>query len=191
MSWDCILLVATDQVSLSLRRYADAPCLVKPHGMSMHDARTFIGTAPIVISARETWDVEVAQPAHTDPRWPTQCGCGYVFQEGDTWQLSKNRLYVPQDTGDLLTLHDVEPGMMWETPWFADEWHGADGRCFTMALPGHGEWTIDGPASNGSGWTRTGEPPKITARPSIASKNYHGWLTDGVLSDDLEGRTYE
>ena len=41
------------------------------------------------------------------------------------------------------------------------------------------------------GWSVTGEPPRITAHPSInAVGDYHGWLVDGVLSDDVEGRTY-
>jgi hypothetical protein len=196
MPWTCVLLVETDQASLALRRFSYEACAAKPHGMNFHDARTYIGVTPIIVSERKTWDVEVAQPPQTDPRWPIQCVCGYVFQEGDTWQLSKNRLYARQDTGALLTLHEVDPGMMWETPWFADEWHGPDGRCYTMALPGHGEWTIDGPSSNGQGWTRSGEPPKLTVTPSILShgsstrKGYHGFLTDGVLTDDLEGRNY-
>ncbi|WDL96961.1 hypothetical protein [Alicyclobacillus sp. ALC3] len=48
-----------------------------------------------------------------------------------------------------------------------------------------GEWT-DG------GWKVTGTAPNITARPSINFPGlYHGWLTDGVLSDDLEGRRYD
>lgn len=37
------------------------------------------------------------------------------------------------------------------------------------------------------GWTVTGEAPNITVRPSINAVGvYHGWLTDGVLSDGLE-----
>lgn len=41
------------------------------------------------------------------------------------------------------------------------------------------------------GWTVTGAPPHITCAPSInAIGDWHGWLRDGVLSDDVEGRTY-
>jgi hypothetical protein len=41
------------------------------------------------------------------------------------------------------------------------------------------------------GWTVTGEPPRITVQPSInAVGDYHGWLIDGVLRDDVEGRRY-
>ena len=199
MTWTCVLLIATDQASLSLRRYASkGTCAVS--GRGIHDAETLIGTASIVISERDTWDVEeLERPPASDPRWPTHCVCGYTFQEDDTRQLFKSRLYRREDTGALLTLSEAEPGMMWDADWLLDmgeTYTGPDGRCFIMRLPGHGEWTIDGPSSNGPGWERTGEPPKITVRPSILShpskmrQGYHGWLTDGVLSDDLEGRTY-
>jgi hypothetical protein len=58
-------------------------------------------------------------------------------------------------------------------------------------LPGNGWWNIDMKSSDGGeGWQVTGEPPNLTASPSILTEDYHGWLRDGVLSDDLEGRTY-
>ena len=198
MAWTCVLLLATDQASLALRRYA-TPELCAVSGTGIHDASASIGTAPITISERKTWDVAVKQPAQTDPRWPKRCACGYVFQETDAWQLSPSRLYERQDTHERLTLHEAEPGMLWDASWYLDfhpPWAGPDGRSLVMRLPGGGEWAIDGPSSNGPGWSRTGEPPKITARPSILShasgtiKGYHGWLTDGVLTDDLEGRQY-
>jgi hypothetical protein len=53
-----------------------------------------------------------------------------------------------------------------------------------VALPPDGGddlWMVDGTASNGPGWTREGKPPKVTARPSILTPRYHGWLTDGFL----------
>ena len=200
MTWTCVLLIATDQASLSLRRYASkGTCTVS--GRGIHDAETLIGRARVVISEGGTWDVEDAErPPSSDPRWPTHCACGYEFGSEDAYQLFTSRLYTRQDTGALLTLHEAEPGMLWDAPWFLDfnpPWAGPDGRCLIMRLPGSGEWTIDGPATGGGGWTRTGEPPKITVRPSILShasgsvKGYHGFLTDGVLSDDLEGRMYD
>ena len=40
-------------------------------------------------------------------------------------------------------------------------------------------------------WRVTGDPPNLTVTPSINSVGeYHGYLTDGVLSDDLDGRAY-
>lgn len=199
MPWTCVLLVATDQASLELRRFASGSACDKSEN-GMHEARTLIGTAAIVVTERGGWHIEETEPPISDPRWPRQCACGYRFAPTDIYQLSPSRLYTRQDTGALLTLAEAEPGMLWDAPWFADfdpPWAGPDGRCLIMRLPGNGEWTIDGPSSNnGPGWTREGEPPRITARPSILShgsstrQGYHGWLTDGVLSDDLEGRTY-
>jgi hypothetical protein len=47
----------------------------------------------------------------------------------------------------------------------------------------------DNPERNG--WMVTGEPPNITVHPSINWVGvYHGWLKDGVLSDDVEGRKF-
>ena len=60
-----------------------------------------------------------------------------------------------------------------------------------VILPDGNAWMIDRNASNGPGWEVSGDPPSLTARPSIATETYHGWLNDGVLSDDLEGRTYD
>lgn len=41
------------------------------------------------------------------------------------------------------------------------------------------------------GWTVTGEAPNITVSPSINFiGRYHGWLQNGVLSEDVEGRTF-
>lgn len=59
---------------------------------------------------------------------------------------------------------------------------------------------LDQPTSNmnGHGWTVTGEAPNITVHPSIGiykpkgqpGWDYHGWLKDGVLSDDIDGKKY-
>jgi hypothetical protein len=49
-------------------------------------------------------------------------------------------------------------------------------------------WTIDGLASSGGRWTRTGEAPNFTVTPSILTPKYHGYLTAGVLTDSLPDR---
>jgi hypothetical protein len=62
-----------------------------------------------------------------------------------------------------------------------------------VCLPGNWWFCVDSQTTDGAGqgWTVTGEPPKITVSPSINMVGlYHGWLRDGVLSDDVEGRTY-
>lgn len=93
---------------------------------------------------------------------------------------------------------DVKPGDMWPCPHYLD--HGEEGAAFwlapeylrdnrakrapmTLALPGGAHWLIDGKASGTqSGWTVTGQAPKLTAHPSIHVVGvYHGWLKAGVL----------
>ncbi len=62
-----------------------------------------------------------------------------------------------------------------------------------VCLPSGAYFCVDrkDDAAGDAGWTVTGDPPRITVRPSINHMGcYHGWLTDGVLSDDVEGRTY-
>jgi hypothetical protein len=60
-----------------------------------------------------------------------------------------------------------------------------------IRLPDTMEWTVDHKPNNGvPGWVVTGELPTITASPSIGSSGYHGFLQNGVLTDDLEGMTY-
>jgi hypothetical protein len=68
---------------------------------------------------------------------------------------------------------------------------GPDGKCLYVVTPG-GHWPVDHPSSdNGPGWTRTGEPPNVTASPSINFVGrYHGFLQNGVLTDDCEGRVF-
>lgn len=42
------------------------------------------------------------------------------------------------------------------------------------------------------GWEVTGDPPFITVRPSIDMVGiYHGYIDNGVISDDKEGRVYD
>ncbi len=83
---------------------------------------------------------------------------------------------------------DLAPGAMW--------WDGGD---LNVKLPSGSEWNIDrgrihnatNPANRLPAWTRTGEPPLVTANPSINHVGqYHGLLRDGMLTDDCEGRTF-
>lgn len=62
-------------------------------------------------------------------------------------------------------------------------------------LPGKHVFCVDGMCWEGTrlygGWQVTEEPPLITVNPSINIVGlYHGWIRDGVISDDCEGRTY-
>ena len=115
------------------------------------------------------------------------------------------------DSDGVDTDAQKQPGAMWEIPTYGP---GGEYRDFAMThmlsaeyrrdradrnpvcvrLPDGTPWNVDQAASasgpGGPGWTVTGEMPSLTARPSVDTGTYHGWLTDGVLSDDLEGRTY-
>lgn len=103
-----------------------------------------------------------------------------------------------------------QPGDIWPVPsWLEDaglksllseeyfqRWRGKRPP-LVVRLPNGGEFCIDSrPTGGGSGWDVMGEPPNITVHPSIVynkhlpGRGYHGWLQNGVLSDDLEGRTY-
>ena len=71
-----------------------------------------------------------------------------------------------------------------------------------IALPSSEGWgyvqhcidmrTISNGVPNENGWVVTGEPENITVSPSINLVGiYHGWLQNGVLSEDCEGRVYK
>jgi len=191
MPWSCFLITETTEARRWLRRYASgSTCPAGEH--QYHDARVLLDEVPLLFGPDgDTWWTEPSTWPREDSRWPTHCACGYAFQPEDAWQLSSRRLYVRPDTGERYTSHEVPIGAMWESYWLESMGRGPDGRCLSVMTPG-GEWNIDLPsASGGPGWTRTGTPPMITARPSIhVIGKYHGFLTDGVLSDDLDGRSY-
>jgi hypothetical protein len=68
-------------------------------------------------------------------------------------------------------------------------------RCLFVITPGLVPFCIDGQTWNAGvhegGWTVTGQPPEITVHPSInLGGTYHGFLQNGVISDDCEGRVY-
>jgi hypothetical protein len=52
--------------------------------------------------------------------------------------------------------------------------------------------TVDGKLIYYGGWTVTGIAPNITVHPSINCVGaYHGWLQNGIISPDCEGRLYD
>ncbi len=196
MPWPCFLITATDQAYRFLRRFTfrddSGECPANP-GYYGHDASAQIEPGPLTLD--EDGHVITLDWPKDDPRWPTHCACGYAFQDRDPRQCHQWTIYRASD-GQEYSIHSrlqgtaqaAPTGAMWEAPWLSDFWHGPDGRCYILRLPDGHDWIIDGPARSGGGWTRTGEAPQLTARPSILSPGYHGWLDRGVLSDDLEGR---
>lgn len=127
---------------------------------------------------------------HDDARWPTACdACGASFTDDHKWQIFLKHLYRGPG-GEMHTLIDAPAGAMWDADWMPDRYRGPDGIHLVVKLPNGHEWLADGPAANGPGWTRTGDPRQanVTASPSIgcpwppsSPRYYHGWLRDGVL----------
>jgi hypothetical protein len=195
VTWQCVLLEPTDRARRALRRFTFSEAGTCPlHGTWGHDASVPIEDGTLQFTPEGYYKADSKDVPHDDSRWPNACACGYTFTADDHWQVSVFRLYEAPD-GRAYTIHpgrdDRAPaGAMWRSDWLEPQMAGPDGISLTMMLPDGYEWAIDGPATSGGHWTRTGTPPHITARPSILSPGYHGWLTDGVLSDDLEGRSY-
>jgi hypothetical protein len=89
---------------------------------------------------------------------------------------------VPGHESWNLTWNDLKPGAMyWDTRF-------DPGERLSVKLPNNAEWLID---RRPPIWTRTGEPPNITVTPSINHQGqYHGHLSAGILTEDVEGRTF-
>lgn len=62
-----------------------------------------------------------------------------------------------------------------------------DGQCHSSERGYYGGWTITGTTESVDG-----RPMTLTCSPSInIGGTYHGWLGNGILSDDCEGRKYD
>lgn len=184
MGIECFMVEPSATKTVTLRRYAaEVRSESCPNGY--HNAnRTVVDS--------ELWDGDPdflgwgGPPRDfpiTDVRWPEKCdACDYEFDPEDHWQENHERHWIAAD-GRVFGNRKLPPGAMYWADWSGYE--GPDGRCLAVALPPNGGddiWLIDGPASNSdTPWTRTGTPPNVTARPSIATSRYHGFLTDGVL----------
>jgi hypothetical protein len=195
----CFVLEPTDKVRLELRRYNGSEAAGCPDPVWKYHNANVLFTAP---DGSDSWPLRMSgehdgctasyeneAPPHDDPRWPTKCDkCDYLFAEKDYWQVFQNRLYRRADTGELYTPRNAPPGAMYDAAsWYPPSFgRGPDGRALIVCLPpggGDDYWFVDGPSSNGNGWTRTGEWPNVTANPSILTRNYHGFLRAGWLEE--------
>lgn len=64
-----------------------------------------------------------------------------------------------------------------------------------VMLPSRVLWCVDSMCVNSGnwygGWSVTGKAPNISVSPSInVGGHYHGFLTNGVIGNDVEGRKY-
>lgn len=76
--------------------------------------------------------------------------------------------------------------------------NNAHRRPLAVVLPGNYMFAVDGQCwdssrkpENYGGWTVTGDVPNITVTPSINIGGlYHGFIQNGVISEDVEQRKY-
>jgi hypothetical protein len=60
----------------------------------------------------------------------------------------------------------------------------ADGSIWTVILPDNRVWCVNQHSTERTFWEITGTVPNLTAKPSIKSPGYHGWLKEGWLIRD-------
>ena len=179
----CFMLQPTDMAEHSLRRFT----WTVPNKCS-HHASMSLGNVDFVSeydgSGDDRWP-------HDDPQWPKCCEtCGYEFADGDQWQNNLKRLFATPD-GSLYTMDSAPVGAMRVSDWnhavnSKEHLAAGGGPHLQVKCPDACWWDIDSPASTnyhegGSGWSRSGEPPNVTANPSIQTGSYHGWLRNGTL----------
>lgn len=199
MTIKCFLLIRNGFTRRSLRRF-DGKSEGRDHcpssRLGYHNAEVPIDRG-LMGEASTTIDAYLDK---TDPRWPKQCSCGYIFNPEDEWQLFIKNEYQRADTGELYTLFDAPVGAIWEADWYEDikSMCGVDGKAYICKTPG-GDWHIDGRASNcglpnddvHKCWCRHGEAPDFTVNKvgntcnagggSIGQRDYHGVLINGEL----------
>jgi hypothetical protein len=210
MGIKCFMLEQTGQAEYWLHRsasYTDGQgnkvpekcCPLSGYG---HHAAALYGIVSVEQDARGLWQTDQELPPTSFPKWPTRCECGYEFTLEDMLAGSASPLYRdPAHPEETFKLRDAPVGAMWYADWMvldrdpeqlkADiaaggKFAGPDGHCLEVKLPGKWDWCVDGPATGGGHWTRTGEVPNVTANPSVwanAPHGWHGWLRNGELVD--------
>lgn len=193
----CFLAEETGFSVVSLRRYSMRKC-------SAGDGEICNASRPIYERrtkyTEEGFIEPLRKPPEDCPYWPTGCDrCGQPFEPGDYWQINQQIIF--EAVGESKTFapppgrwieRELPPGAMfystWAQGWFNNHPSASDGKVLSVVTPA-GVWCIDSESTNGTpgqaGWTRTGSPPNVTAKPSIMVGNnrYHGFLTDGYLDE--------
>jgi hypothetical protein len=129
--------------------------------------------------------------------WPKTCAaCGCLFDNftlrtDDKWRVFRHicPYEIMTDGTQKLLTHEMPVGAMWwSVPISPDKgsqyWkaRGA-GNMLIVRTPG-GDCNLDRPSAGGPGWEWTGNPPNVTATPSIwcdQPNGWHGYVKEGKL----------
>lgn len=179
-------LVATDQVSIVLRRYAITGSATCDHsGVGYCNAATAIDTDHIENKSNH----HVKRYVPNYPLWPRLCACGRAFSGLDAFGVATPKLYSAEGVPDLFfTLDDAPVGAMISAPWFSGGRGvrtGVDGLILQVKTPA-GWWLIDGPKYHEGlimpgGWQRTGRRDAFSVVPGVELASWSGSLVNGYL----------
>ena len=191
--WRIFQIKEVPFVRVSLRRYKSSEKAKCPTPHGYHDAMVLI--EPQRPEELENGYVRFHRPEEykDDPRWPAACACGYAFAAEDERQVFVDLLYKGSPDGKLHGLRDPDliPGAAWDATWMPEGFRYSDGRAWVIRMPGESEWIVQGPSKDGGKWKVTGAMPSITAHPSIHLVGvYHGFIRDGVITPDCDGRQF-
>jgi hypothetical protein len=129
--------------------------------------------------------------------WP--CFNVVSIRRGD-WEPTESggriqRLYYTLPDGREVEFKDLPVGAMWHTdmvPPLSDGYKLYENDpSLCVLLPGKSIWHMHHKGTDGCLWNISGSPPRVTASPSINLVGiYHGWVRDGVVTDDCDGRRF-
>jgi hypothetical protein len=201
--WKCFMVSPTDRGAVTLRVYETTPGSPCPLNDGYHNAEVRIEDVPWT-GGEQCHGYGGASFPKDDPRWPTVCGCGQLFTPSAYRQHNVDRIFAGVRNGQTVEgVHGnigpvLPPGATWLLK--PDEWQykhykcqpGPDGLAVAVRLPAGLVWAVDGEGTNGCRWTRTGTPPEITMSPSINfTGSYHGWVQNGYVTEECEGRRFD
>ena len=191
MPWKIFIIYDTPFFRREFRRYSHEKC---------EKTRAGIHNVSVVIDPQVPSEGKVPTSGHpdeedkNDPRWPKACFCGRPFHPEEAWQINHQPLYRGFPDNQLYALRDpgIIPGAMWDAFWLPPAYAGPDGKRWCVQLPGDTEFLVYGTDSeHHRQWTVTGTAPKFTVSPSInATGVYHGFIQDGIVTEDCEGRLF-
>lgn len=107
--------------------------------------------------------------------------------------------FSKREIGDMWYLELSPEQLEQRREHFSDQYfqHNSHRKPLVVKLPGPTYFVVDGKYYNGQqgyhgGWTVSGSPPNITLTPSIhAVGRYHGYINNGEITDDVDGKKYD